>query len=285
MTIANKSLKRRGKPGESGYTFVYVFLALGAILSLFPFIWMILTSFKTQTEAIRIPPAILPENWSLDAYRQVFDVMPFSQIYSNTVIQAVVTTLGQVLFYSMAGYAFARIDFPLKNVLFLLVMAILMVPGTIFIIPQYLIIQNLGLLNTVTAIFLPNLFSAFGTFLLRQFYMGLPLELEEAARLDGCSHFRIFVQIMAPLTVSGMFALGILTFRFAWNNLMWPSIVNSSMSKMTLSAALSNMQGQYATDFPALMAGAVMAIIPMIIVFVAFQKQFIEGIALTGTKG
>lgn len=284
MTNETKQLQRRSSSSEPSYWFIYVILGIGAILAVFPFIWMILTSFKTQTEAIRIPPQILPERWSLDAYEQVFSMMPFGTIYWNTIVQSVVTTIGQVAICSFAGYAFARIDFPLKNVIFLLVMAILMVPGTIFIIPQYLIIQNLGLLNTITAIFLPNLFSAFGTFLLRQFYMGLPLELEEAARLDGCSHFRIFAQIMAPLTTSGMMALGILTFRFAWNNLMWPSIVNSSTNKMTLSAALQNMQGQYTTDFPALMAGAVMAIVPMIIVFLAFQKQFIEGIALTGTK-
>lgn len=166
----------------------------------------------------------------------------------------------------------------------MLFLAILMIPPSLFILPQYLIIQNIGLLDTIPALFIPNMFSAFGTFLLRQFFMSLPMELEEAARLDGCNHFKIYYKIMVPLVKSGLTALGILTFKFAWNDLMWPLIVNSSTSKMTLSAALSNLKGQYATDYPTMMAGSVMAVIPMIVVFTIFQRQFIEGIAMTGTK-
>lgn len=160
-----------------------------------------------------------------------------------------------------------------------------MVPGTFFILPQYRIIHGLGLLNSIPALFLPNLFSAMGTFLMRQFFMSLPQELEDAAYIDGCNRGKAFVYIMLPLVKPGLVSLGILTFRFAWNDLMWPMIVNTSTDKMTLSAALSFMQGQYVTDYPGIMAGAILAVIPMIVLFAIFQKQFIEGVAHTGIKG
>ena len=195
------------------------------------------------------------------------------------------TTVVQVLFCSMAAYAFARIEFPFKNAIFVLVLSVLMVPGQIFLIPQYRIVQSLGLLDTIPALFLPNLFSAFGTFLLRQFFMSLPKELEEAALLDGCNRFQIFGRIMLPLTKAGIVSLVIFTAKFAWNDFMWPLIVNTSMDKMTLGPALSTLQGQYTTKYPMQMAGAVMAVIPIIVLFFIFQKQFIEGVAQSGIKG
>ena len=176
----------------------------------------------------------------------------------------------------MAAYAFARIEFPFKNAIFVLVLSVLMVPGQIFLIPQYRIVQSLGLLDTIPALFLPNLFSAFGTFLLRQFFMSL---------LDGCNRFQIFGRIMLPLTKAGIVSLVIFTAKFAWNDFMWPLIVNTSMDKMTLGPALSTLQGQYTTKYPMQMAGAVMAVIPIIVLFFIFQKQFIEGVAQSGIKG
>ena len=167
----------------------------------------------------------------------------------------------------------------------MVLLSILMVPGQIFLIPQYLIIQKLGLINTLPGLFLPNLFSAFGTFLLRQFFMSLPKELEEAALLDGCNRFQIFGRIMLPLVQPGIVALVIFTAKFAWNDFMWPLIVNSDPAKMTLAPALSLLKGQYATNYPAQMAGAVLAVIPMIVLFFIFQKQFIEGVAQSGIKG
>ena len=160
-----------------------------------------------------------------------------------------------------------------------------MVPGQIFLIPQYQIIQKMGLLDTIPALFMPNLFSAFGTFLLRQFFMSLPKELEEAAIVDGCGRFRIFGQIMLPLVKPGIVALAIFTIKFAWNDFMWPLIVNTSMEKMTLGPALSTLQGQYTTEYPMQMAGAVLAVVPLIVIFFLFQKQFIEGVAQSGIKG
>ncbi len=264
---------------------IYVVLISGVVIAIFPFVWMILTSFKTNADAMSVPPTIFPKNVSFDGYSHVLDGLPFIRIYLNTILSAVVTVIAQLTFCSMAGYAYARINFPFKNILFTATLAVLMVPGTFFILPQYRIINSLGLLNTLPALFLPNLFSAMGTFLLRQFFLSLPQELEDAAYIDGCNRGRAFVSIMLPLVKPGLVSLGILTFRFAWNDLMWPMVVNTSTEKMTLSAALSFMQGQYLTDFPAVMAGALMAVVPMIVLFAVFQKQFIEGVAHTGIKG
>jgi multiple sugar transport system permease protein len=245
---------------------------------------MILTSFKTLGESMQIPPVIFPKSFAPVNYATALAILPFSSFYFNTVVSTIIIVGGQVILCSMAAYAFARIDFPCKNVLFLVVLSVLMVPSQIFLLPQYLIMQNLGLLNTVTALWLPNIFSAFGTFLLRQFFMTLPKDLEEAATLDGCNHGRIFAQIMLPLAKPGIIALAIFTGLYAWNNLMWPLIVNTSIEKMTLSVGLASLQGQHGTNYPVLMAGSVMAIWPMLLVFVIFQKQFVQGIAFTGTK-
>ena len=221
---------------------------------------------------MQIPPTIFPKKFLTDAYSSIVTALPFGRVYLNTIISTVVTTVVQVLFCSMAAYAFARIEFPFKNAIFVLVLSVLMVPGQIFLIPQYRIVQSLGLLDTIPALFLPNLFSAFGTFLLRQFFMSLPKELEEAALLDGCNRFQIFGRIMLPLTKAGIVSLVIFTAKFAWNDFMWPLIVNTSMDKMTLGPALSTLQGQYTTKYPMQMAGAVLAVVPLIVIFFLFQK-------------
>ena len=265
---------------------VHLILLAGFAVVVFPFLWMILTSFKTSGEAMKIPPTIFPEKFVTTAYHTIVSsAIPFGTVYMNTIISTVVTTIVQIAFCSMAGYAFGRIDFPFKNAIFVLILSVLMVPGQIFLIPQYQIIQKMGLLDTIPALFMPNLFSAFGTFLLRQFFMSLPKELEEAAIVDGCGRFRIFGQIMLPLVKPGIVALAIFTIKFAWNDFMWPLIVNTSMEKMTLGPALSTLQGQYTTEYPMQMAGAVLAVVPLVVIFFLFQKQFIEGVAQSGIKG
>lgn len=265
---------------------VHLILLAGVAVVVFPFLWMILTSFKTSGEAMKIPPTIFPEKFVTTAYHTIVSsAIPFGTVYMNTIISTVVTTIVQIAFCSMAGYAFGIIDFPFKNAIFVLILSVLMVPGQIFLIPQYQIIQKMGLLDTIPALFMPNLFSAFGTFLLRQFFMSLPKELEEAAIVDGCGRFRIFGQIMLPLVKPGIVALAIFTIKFAWNDFMWPLIVNTSMEKMTLGPALSTLQGQYTTEYPMQMAGAVLAVVPLIVIFFLFQKQFIEGVAQSGIKG
>ena len=278
------SRSRARRRPECGKIIVYIILVLGCAITLAPFVWMFLTSMKTQVEAISIPPSILPRRWLLDAYTSLPDKLPFFQMYWNTILTSVIIVAGQLLLCSIAGYAFARIQFPGRNFLFVLCLSVLMIPSSFMILPQYLLIQKMGLLNTLHAIYLPNLFSAFGTFLMRQFFMSIPMELEDAARIDGCGHARIYSRIMLPLIKPGLVSLGVLTLRFAWNNLMWPMIVNTEKSKMTLTAGLSYLQGQYITDYPSIMAGALLATIPLIIIYAIFQRQFIEGIALTGIK-
>ncbi|MGM0830538.1 MAG: carbohydrate ABC transporter permease [Bacillota bacterium] len=263
---------------------IHFILIMGSIVMLFPFIWMILTSLKTYAESIQVPPVMIPEDFQWKNYQEVFTLLPFFKFMMNTFIITVLRTAGQLFLCSLAAYAFARIVFPGSNLLFVLALSVLMVPGQVFLLPQYMIMVKLGWLNTLQAVVVPGLFSAFGTFLLRQFFMGLPKELEEAARLDGCNHFQIYWRIMLPLAKPGLIALGIFTILWSWNELMWPMIVNSSPDAMTLAVGLSSLQGQYGTNYPILMAGSFLAVLPMLILFIILQKQFIEGIAITGGK-
>lgn len=263
---------------------IHVLLILGSLVMIGPFLWMLLTSFKSITEATHTPIIIFPKHWTVSGYINAWNLLPFAAFYKNTFLMMFFRVVLSVFTSAAAGYAFARIKFPGRNALFMIILIQMMVPGQIFIIPQFLLVQKLGLLNTVSALVFPGIVSAFGTFLLRQFYMGIPLELEEAAILDGCNRGQIFIKIMLPLTKSGMVALGIFTSLFAWKDLMWPLIVNMSLDKMPLASGLASLQGQYMTDFPQLMAGSVMAIWPMLIIFIIFQKQFIAGIATSGSK-
>ncbi|MGI6149320.1 MAG: carbohydrate ABC transporter permease [Firmicutes bacterium] len=277
--------KERSQKRSTGKLIVHIILIVGALLMVGPFIWMILTSFMSLGESTRVPPVIIPAQLRWQNYQRVFTSFPFMRFYWNTFSTTVMKVAGQVFFCSMAAYAFARIRFPGRDFLFVMILSVLMVPSQAYIIPRYLLMARLGWLNTLTALTVPGLTSSFGTFLLRQFFMSLPTELEEAATLDGCNHFQIYYKIFAPLAKSGMIALAIFTALWSWNDLMWPLIVNSSPLKMPLSAGLSSLQGQYGTDFPLLMAGSLMAIAPMIAMFIVLQNQFVEGIALTGTKG
>jgi multiple sugar transport system permease protein len=264
---------------------IHVLLVLGGIVMVGPFGWMILTSLKSLAEASHVPPIIFPSEIKWSNYKEIFESLPFAEFYWNTFITTVAKTVGQLFLCSLAAYAFARIKFPGRNFFFILFLSVLMVPPQAFLIPQYQIIADLGLLNTLTALVLPGLFSAFGTFLLRQFFMSMPDELEEAAKIDGCNHFQIFWKIMLPLAKPGLIALAIFTIIWSWNDLLWPLIVNSSPEKMPLSAGLASLQGQYSTNYPILMAGTFLASWPLIVIFIFFQKSFVEGIALSGKKG
>lgn len=270
---------------KSSNILVYAALILGAAVMIFPFLWMILTSFKTVSESIQIPPSFFPENWSLDKFKRAWELLPYPKLYLNTALLIVFRVLFAVVFSSMAGFAFAKLKFFGKGFFFFIVITQLMLPSQIFIIPQYQMIAKMGLLNTMAALVFPGLVSAFGTFFLRQAYMGIPDDLMEAAKLDGCNTGQIFLKIMAPLTKSATAALAVFTAVFAYTDLMWPLIVNTDLTKMTLSAGLSSLKGQFFTDYPLLMAGSLLAIWPMLILYIIFQKQFIEGITLAGLKG
>jgi multiple sugar transport system permease protein len=263
---------------------LHIVLVLSSLITIGPFLWMILTSFKTFEESVLIPPTLLPASWNITNYRIVVEKFPFPLFYLNTFAMVAMSIIGQLIICSMAAYAFARLEFPGRNVLFTLCLALLMVPGQIFLVPHYDIIVRLKLTDTVTALWLPKIFSAFGTFMLRQFFMGQPKSLDEAAKIDGCSFFGIYLRILLPLIKPALVSLAILTALSAFKDLMWPLIVNNSMTKMTLSAGLAMLIGEHTTYYPQVMAGSALAIWPMILMFLLFQRQFIEGIAMTGIK-
>lgn len=264
---------------------LHIILIIGACIMILPFLWMILTSLKTVSESTSMNPFIFfPETLQWENYLNVIKQNDFIQLYFNTFAMMFFRVLCGVLFSAMAAYAFARLEFPGKKLGFGLVLFQMMVPTQIFIIPQYLMVDKLGLRNTIFALVFPGLVSAFGTFLLRQFFMGLPKELEESARLDGCNIWQTFWKVMLPLTKSGLVALGIFTALFSFKDLMWPLIVNTNSDAATLSSALSKISSAYSVNYPELMAAAVLAIWPMMLVYIIFQRQFIEGIATSGGK-
>ena len=251
---------------------IHLILILVSITMLVPFLWMALTAFKSMTEATSVNPfVIFPSVWRTENFSTVINNMDFPILYWNTLLLIAGRVIAAVLTATLAGYAFARLEFRGKNFMFSLILFQMMVPAQIYIIPQYLMV------NTIFALVFPGLVTAFGTFLLRQAYMGLPRDLEEAARLDGCNIGQTFLWIMAPLTQSSMVALGIFTAVFAYKDLMWPLICNRDV--MPLSAALAKMQGQYTNNYPQLMAASLLACVPMIVLYLIFQKQFVEGIA------
>ncbi|XZJ14673.1 carbohydrate ABC transporter permease [Clostridium perfringens] len=265
--------------------FMHLFLIIIAIIMILPFVWMVLTSFKSVTESTQMNPfVIFPSHWRIENYIEVIKGNDFLALYINTFLMMIFRVICSVLFSAMAAYAFARLEFPGRNFLFGLVLFQMMIPAQVFIIPQYLMIDQINMRNTIFALVFPGLVSAFGTFLLRQFFMGLPKELEEAAYLDGCNIGQTFFKVMLPLARSGLIALSIFTALFAFKDLMWPLIVNSNTDAATLSSALSKIQSAYSVNYPQLMAASVLAIWPMLVVYIIFQKQFIEGIATSGGK-
>lgn len=265
---------------------IHVILIIFSFIMLVPFAWMILTALKTNQEAISVNPFyILPHSgWHWENFGTVWRSYNFFYLYKNTLLMILFRVICACLTATMAGYAFGRLRFPGKNFLFSLVLIQMMVPGQIFIIPQYLMVSKLGLLNTTMGLVFPGMVTAFGTYLLKTGYQGLPRDLEEAAGIDGCNIGQKFLMIMMPLTRSSMVSLGIFTAVFAFKDLMWPMIVCTNVETTTLSAGLAKMQGQFSSDYPAMMAAAVLAVIPMIVIYVIFQKQFVEGIATSGGK-
>ncbi len=264
---------------------IYIILIVFAFIMIVPFLWMTLTAFKTTAETMQVDPFVLfPKVWQFENFNKVVAAMDFVKLYINTILMIALRVLCAVLTATLSGYAFARLHFKGKNFMFGIVLFQMMIPVQIFIIPQYVMVSKLHLTNTALGLLFPGLVTAFGTFLLRQAYMGLPRDLEEAARLDGCNIPQTFLFVMAPLTKSSMVALGIFTAVFAYKDLMWPMIVCPNPKKTTLAAALANMNGQYSQKYPELMMAALISCVPMIILYIIFQKQFIEGIATSGGK-
>jgi multiple sugar transport system permease protein len=281
--MAENAVRRRGARRDPWTVHVVLVLATAAMV--FPFVWQVLTAFKTIPESRAVPPVVVPSAWQLDAFTRFFDTLPVGQLFFVSVAALVLRVAGQVLISALAAYGFARFRFPGRNVLFALFLIMLMAPSQLFLIAQFDLMKDLGLLDTLPAIAIPGLFSAFGTFLLRQAFLGIPAEYEEAARLDGANSFQIFWRIMLPMAGPTLAALALLTSLYSWNDLLWPLVVTSSPEHMTLPVGLANLQGQYATDYPTLMAGSLLVSLPLIVIFLALQRQFFAGIASSGLKG
>lgn len=263
----------------------YTVLVVGLVIWIFPFLWMYLGSVKTQKEILAKPPTFWPEQATLDNYYLWFTHYDFGTYFTNSLVVALVTVLGNIVFCSMVGYALAKMQFPGKKILFALVMVTLMVPGVVTFVPLYVMVAKMGMANSYPALILPFLTSPIGVFLMRQFMGGIPDSLIEAARIDGAGEFRIFMRVVMPLCGPPLATLGILTFLASWNNFLWPLVAAQTQDMYTLPVALSLYStGQYGTNYGLLMAGAVLVITPILVLFIFLQKYFIQGVATTGIK-
>ena len=265
-------------------TIIHILLIAGSLIMVLPFVWMILTAGKTIPETTSIPPTLLPDTFQWENFTRAWNVLPFLDFFKNTFLMIIVRVITTTIFSTMAAFALAKLEFPGKKIFFWMVLTQLMIPPQIYMTPHYLYAQNLGLLDTVAGLIMPGVVSAFGTFLLRQYYMQLPDELMEAAIIDGASIWQVFWRVYFPLAKSGIVALGIFTALNSYKSLMWPLVVNISQEKLPLSAGLALLQESFLNDYPLLMAGTVISVVPIIILYILFQRQFEEGISTTGGK-
>jgi len=265
---------------------LYTVVTLGFVAVITPFVWMILGSFKPEAELLRVPPTWWPEKVTLDNYRSLFGKGIFARSFFNSTLIAVVVTAANIVFCSMVGYALAKLHFRGKKLVFGLVMGTLMIPGMVTLVPLFVLVANLGLVDTYPGLMLPFLVTPFGVFLMRQFIIELPDDLLDAGRIDGASELRIFRQIILPLCGPGVATLGILTFLSSWNSFLWPLVVAQTQEHYTLPVALAlfSKNQQVTPNYGLLMAGATVVVVPVLIVFLIFQRRFIEGIATTGIK-
>jgi multiple sugar transport system permease protein len=258
-------------------------LAIGGLLISIPFIWMILSAFKTESEVMQIPPTLWPDKFTFENFVNLFENMNFALYLKNTMIIVLCSFIGLFL-NAMAGYGFAKFQFKGKEKLFYLVLATMMIPGQVTMIPVYLILNEMHLTNTMVGIVLPGLVGAFSIFLFRQFMSTIPDELLEAARLDGASEFRVFMQIVLPICKPILAVQGILTFIAGWNSFLWPLIIANDENLYTLSVALALLKGQYGGNFALQMAGSTFMVVPIIVIFMFFQKYIIESYTISGMK-
>jgi multiple sugar transport system permease protein len=275
----------RREVGRRPSWLLYVVLTVGLLVMILPFVWMLLSSVKPEAEVRQVPPTLLPETYTLENYEELFERLNFPVYFFNSTLVAVVVTLGNLIFCSMLGYALAKLEFRGKRIIFLLVLGTLMVPGIATLVPLFVLVTNLGLANTYPGLFLPFLVGPLGVFLMRQYFLGLPDELIQAARVDGANELRVFWNVMLPLTGPALATLAILTFLTNWNNFLWPLVVAQTEDKYTLPVALALYSiGQQSTRYGLLLAGAVVVVVPVIAIFLALQRFFVQGIAMTGIK-
>ncbi|EHS1287078.1 carbohydrate ABC transporter permease [Enterococcus faecium] len=250
----------------------------------FPFLWLIISSFKHEKDIISFPPRIFADSYTLDNYIKVWTTIPLLDYIKNTVIFAGGTVITSVFFDSLAGYAFARMRFKGKSVLFYFVLLTMMIPFQVFMIPLFIEVNLLGMLDTYAGLIIPRMTTAFGIFMMRSFFITLPNSLEEAARIDGLSEFNIFLKIMLPLSKPTLLSLGIFTLMNSWNDLLYPLILTSSSKMRTLPAGLALFTGQNISFYGPVMAGTVISMLPLLVVYIFAQKYFVQGTAMSGMK-
>lgn len=280
--ISNESPKNR----QIVITIIkYLILVAGAIAMLLPFWWMIISSFKSSVELFKMPPTWFPQNFTLENYKKVFELIPFLSYLKNSLAVGIVTTLVGMFTSSLLGYIFAKYEFPGKNIIFISILVCLIVPYQMLMIPLFKIMLSFGWLDTYKVLTIPYFYNIFGIFLMRQFMRDVPNELMEAAEIDGCSNFGTFFKIVIPVVTPALATLSIFLFMASWDSFMWPLIAINSESLMTLPIGLNSFLTSHGGNYGYLMAASLMTIIPMVLVFLVSQKKFIEGIALQGVKG
>jgi multiple sugar transport system permease protein len=267
-----------------GQTLLVALFVVVTIIFVLPLVVMLLSAFKPQAEILRIPPSFWPEAPTLDNFRTVLNEAPYGTWYRNSMVVATAVTTMNLLTSSVGGYIFANFEFPLKRPLFILILITLMIPFPVLLIPNYIIANRLGVLNSLWALVLPGMVSAFGIFLLRQFAAGIPRDLIEAARLDGASEWSIFARIIVPLMRPALAALGVFTFLASWNDYLWPLVAINDLDKSTIPLALAFFNDFRATRYDLIMAAATMAVIPVLVVFLIFQRHIVKALVLAGMR-
>lgn len=262
----------------------YGVLFLMTAIYIGPFLFSLSISFNAEQDVFSWPIKLIPEEWTLDNYRRVWQDLPFGQWLFNSMIITIVQTIANVFFASLAGFAFARMDFPGKNILFAILLGSLMIPGIILLVPKFIILNEFRLINTYAGLMLPGLVTVVNIFLMKQFFETIPKDLEEAALIDGCSYFRIFWQIFLPVSKPALAAVAIYTFQGSWNEFMWPVIVTTTREMFTLPVGMAFLKNEFSVQWPLLMAGTILISLPTLAIFLIFQRYFVQGVASAGLK-
>jgi multiple sugar transport system permease protein len=276
---------KNGKKINAARLLSYLLLSAGALTMVLPFLWMVSTSLKTKRIVNMYPPQWIPNPAAWENYPKAIAAFPFFQYLWNNVKITGLIVLGTLLTSALAGYAFSRMRFRFRDALFMIVLAVMMIPGQVTMIPVFLLVRDLGMIDSHSALIIPSLASPFGIFILRQYFLTLPKDLEDAAYIDGCSPPRIFARIMLPLASPALAALTVLTFMGTWNSFIWPLLLISTKSKLMLAVGLLQFQNQYSSDYNLLMAATLLCLAPVMILYLFTQRYFVEGIALSGIKG
>lgn len=264
---------------------VYALMIVIALIMVLPFLWMLSTSFKEMGQVLIFPPEWIPRPFVLANYAEAWELAKFNLFFRNSAIVTLLTTAGQLVTCSLAAFAFARLEFPGRDQIFLIYLATMMIPTQVTLIPLYLLMKQFNWIDTFSGLIVPGIFSAYGTFMLRQFFLGIPKSLDESAVIDGCGYFRIYWQILLPLSKAALATQAVFCFMWQWNNLLWPLVMTNTDAHRTLTVGMQLFKGQYSIAWNLLMAGSVISVIPILILYVFLQKYFVEGIAMTGMKG